>query len=232
MSDHYFTVATVQERPSADVLRALADSVGKSERAVASHHIVWKLFGDTAERRRDFLWREHTPGQFYLLSDRPPADNIGLFELQAPKVYAPNVEAGDTFDFEVRVNATIARKKPGEKRGKRADVVMNALHDSMQHSTHDDDRAAVRSSLIDRVAGEWLERQGVTHGFTVRGVSVQGYSVVRLDRGRRNERASLGVLDLKGSLQVDAAEEFLSMLVGGLGRGRAFGCGLMMIRRG
>ena len=48
----------------------------------AAHSLVWALFADSPDRRRDFLWREMRPGEFLILAARPPSDPHGLFDLE------------------------------------------------------------------------------------------------------------------------------------------------------
>src|SRR5262249_28384001 len=81
-----------REVPSA-ALRTILVPDGDSQRVAAGHKLVWTLFADAPERQRDFLWREAAPGEFYLLSRRPPADVHGLFDVDPPKVFAPALSA-------------------------------------------------------------------------------------------------------------------------------------------
>ena len=54
------------------------------------HHLVWSLFADGPDRRRDFLWREmEHQGAFLILSARQPEDRHELFEIDEPKPFAP-----------------------------------------------------------------------------------------------------------------------------------------------
>ena len=59
------------------------------------------------------------------------------------------------------------------------------------------------------------------------------YSAVSLPRqkGRREAYAKFGILDLSGTLRVNDPAAFIARLGTGFGRARAFGCGLMLIRR-
>ena len=60
---------------------------------------------------------------------------------------------------------------------------------------------------------------------------VRGYRVLTIDRGRRARPLRAGVLDLEGLLEIRDPERFLAALAQGFGRAKAFGCGLMLIRR-
>jgi CRISPR system Cascade subunit CasE len=61
-------------------------------------------------------------------------------------------------------------------------------------------------------------------------IAVDGYERVRLPRPAGPD-AVFGRLDLDGVLAVGDPALFLSSLASGFGRARAFGCGLMLIRR-
>ena len=58
------------------------------------HHLMWSLFADAPERKRDFLWREMSDGVFFVLSARLPEDRHGLFEIAPPKTFNPNWPKG------------------------------------------------------------------------------------------------------------------------------------------
>lgn len=257
MSDaptHYLSRARLRRDVPAAALRALLVADDPAARVAATHRLVWMLFADDPDRRRDFLWREAEPGLFYLLSARPPVDRHDMFHLDPPKPFAPALATGDRLAFALRVNATVARGAAGaapaaggRARGKRSDVVMDALRD-----VPPEERAAMRRAVLDRVAPAWLARQGEACGFAldapvgepqrapddmeVGGAAsaacrVRGYRVLRVDRGRRAERLQIGVMDVEGVLRVRDPERFIAALTQGFGRAKAFGCGLMLVRR-
>jgi CRISPR system Cascade subunit CasE len=201
-------------------------------RVAASHHLVWSLFADGPDRSRDFLWREEKPGQFLTLSTRPPADPHGLFCLDDPKPFEPNLAPGDRLGFSLRANPVVSRAAAPGQRGKRHDVVMDALR-NVPHG----ERAEARPAIIIAAGSAWLARQGEAHGFKPdTALNVDGYETVRLarDRSERSERLPsirFGMLDISGVLTVGHPDRFLAALAAGFGRSRAFGCGLMLIRR-
>jgi CRISPR system Cascade subunit CasE len=59
---------------------------------------------------------------------------------------------------------------------------------------------------------------------------MDGYDRVAMPR-QNGGAAVFGVLDMSGALEVTDPERFLTKLAQGFGRGKAFGCGLMLIRR-
>jgi CRISPR system Cascade subunit CasE len=247
MSEAFLSRAWLRRDAPVAALRELLVPDEAGARIAAAHRLVWTLFADAPDRRRDFLWREGEPGSFYILSSRAPQDGHGLFRLDPPKTFAPVLAPGDRLAFALRANATVARRSEGRPgangrtRGARCDVVMDALRPVPKG-----ERAGARAGLLTPVAAEWLARQGEAHGFTpdppssgdewmddaAAGVTrATGYRVLRVDRGPRRDPMRAGVLDIEGTLTVGDPERFLAAVRHGFGHAKAFGCGLMLIRR-
>lgn len=236
MSDVHSWFSRARLRPDASLaaLRKILVPDRQDARAAAAHRLVWTLFADSPDRRRDFLWREGEPGTFYILSAREPHDTHGLFELFPPKPYAISLAAGDRLEFTLRANATVARGGEPGKRGTPCDVVMDALY----RIPAGVERAGARATVIESAALRWLTAQGERNGFSLAErseghkpwLNVLGHRVLRIDRGKAVP-ARFGVLDLEGVLEVSDPQTFSAALVQGFGRAKAFGCGLMLVRR-
>lgn len=200
-----------------------------------AHRLVWLLFQSEPDKTRDFLWREEGQGRYMILSKQPPSDPSGLFDLDT-KDFEPHLAPGDRLSFALRANAVVARKgardatgKESRARGKRVDVVMDALHDVPKT-----ERAERRVKLTDEAARLWLDGQAARAGFRVLSLAVKSYERIDVaDRTRpgRRDRAGIAVLDLEGTLEVTSPETFVDKLARGFGSAKAFGCGLMLIRR-
>lgn len=225
MTLHLSRAQLRRDAPVAALAGLLVPTEGGA-RAGAAHRLVWALFADGPERRRDFLWREEGPGRFLILSARPPANPHGLFDLDGPKPFEPALAPGDRLGFLLRANPVVSRGAERGVRGKRHDVVMDALH-----AVPSGERAGLRQAAIVEAGRAWLARQGAVHGFEPEAeVAVDGYEQVRVPRqGARP--AIFGQLDFEGRLTVRDPAAFLPALAAGFGRARAFGCGLMLIRR-
>jgi CRISPR system Cascade subunit CasE len=203
-----------------------------SVRAGHAHRILWLLFQQDPEARRDFLWREEGRGRFLVLSQRPPTDPRGLFELET-KPFAPVLASGDRLAFALRANPVIAIKEAGsgeEKdrrtRGKRVDVVMHELYGVPRG-----ERAQVRDRIVAEAGAQWLAAQGARAGFRLAGAPiVESYTQMAIER-RRRRSAGIAVLDLKGLIEITDTTAFLAKLAVGFGAAKAFGNGLMLIRR-
>ena len=225
MSELWLSRARLRGDASAAALARLLVPETASARPAAAHHLVWSLFADGPERRRDFLWREQAPGRFMTLSARPPVNVAGLFDLDS-QPFAPVLARGDRLGFMLRANPVVARATAPRHRGKRHDVVMNALHPLPREQ-----RAGARPDAVLTAGRAWLARQGAAHGFQPEGeAAVDGYDSVVIPRGA-GAPARFGVLDISGALAVEDPARFLAALAAGFGRARAFGCGLMLIRR-
>ena len=192
------------------------------------HHLVWSLFADGPDRRRDFLWREMERGAFLILSARQPADHHALFEVAEPKPFAPALAAGDRLHFSLRANPVVRRRATPHHRSTRHDVVMDALY---AHAAGE--RAEHRLAVIREQGFAWLERQARRAGFEVRmdDVGIDGYQQHRVSRKGSGLPMSFSTLDFDGMLVVREPAAFLPAVVRGFGASKAYGCGLMLIRR-
>jgi CRISPR system Cascade subunit CasE len=223
----YLTRLTLRRTPSAAALQALIDPADESRRVDAHHRLVWSAFAGDPDRRRDFLWREEGQGRFLVLSPRPP-EAAELFEPPEVRPFAPNLRTGDRLAFLLRANAT-RTEAPGREAGVRhkrfhRDLVMDLLRLVPKH-----DRAPARADLAQQAGEAWMHRVGGRTGFEPASVVVRAYRVLQLPG--RGQNARVGVMDLEGVLEVTRAEEFHEALTRGFGRAKAFGCGLMLIRR-
>lgn len=219
--------ATLRRDPSVAALAALFDPVDDRAAPDAQRRAIWSLFADHPDRRRDFLWRADGHGRFYILSRRIPEDRHGLFALETQPFEAA-LAPGDVLAFSLRANAVVDRA--GATRHRRVDIVMNALKD-LAGDDGKNARAESRMMLAQSEGRKWLERQGESRGFTVEAARTEAYRTVEIPR-RGGKPARFGVLDLAGRLRVTDPDGFLAAVASGFGKARAFGCGLLMIRRG
>ena len=226
----YLSRARLKRNASVSALAPLL--LGETGRGSATrqpgHHLVWSLFADAPERQRDFLWRELDTGVFLILSARPPEDRHGLFEIAEPKPFTPTLETGDRLRFSLRANPVIRRRSLPGRRSVKHDVVMDALR-----SCPEGGRAGHRRTAMQEQGFAWLERQGAKAGFTIRSgeVNVDGYEQHRVSRKESARSMSYSTLDFDGILTVTDPAPFLPAIARGFGAAKAYGCGLMLIRR-
>jgi CRISPR system Cascade subunit CasE len=227
MNELFLSRISLRAEPSVATLAPILFDAPGRHRSEASRRLVWTLFADRDDRTRDFLWREDDARRFYVLSSRPPEDRHDLFSVET-KVFKPALSPGDRLVFSLRANATVARPRgDAERAGNRDDVVMAALK-----SVPRDQRAERRKDLIRSEGLAWLRRQATVAGFEFDddGVAVDGYEQLTI-RGTGNNAVRLSVIEFDGLLIVREPDIFLAKIVRGFGRGKAFGLGLMLVRR-
>ena len=230
MTALYFSRATLKRDASIAALAPLL--LGKTGRysssGQAGHHLVWSLFADDADRRRDFLWREIDQGTFVILSARQPKDRHALFDLAEPKRFVPALAAGDVLGFSLRANPVVRRRVSAGARSVKHDVVMDALRAHPPGS-----RSERRFPLLREKGLAWLMRQGRMRGFEVKpkNVRIEGYEQRRVARKSPASELSYSTVDYEGTLTVTSPDAFVSSVAVGFGSAKAYGCGLMLIRR-
>lgn len=218
----YLSQIRLARSPAAQALAPLLRPFDKAARRSAQHNLLWSVFSDGPDRRRDFLWREERDGSFLTLSARPPAQT-DLFDEHRVRDFAPALTPGDRLDFQLRCNATRTKRD-----GLRVDVVMDALLAFPSGA-----RAEERMRLAGEEGRAWLARQGEKAGFRLLSAEAADYSAEVLPghRGPRKGQPQFGILDLAGRIEITGPAAFLAQLPLGFGRAKAFGCGLMLIRR-
>jgi CRISPR system Cascade subunit CasE len=95
-----------------EVLSAIAPLLipdNPERRAGHAHRVLWLLFQDNPDAKRDFLWRDEGNGRYLVLPTRPPTDPSGLFEIGS-KEFAPDLRRGDRLLMQLRANPTRASK--------------------------------------------------------------------------------------------------------------------------
>lgn len=210
----------------------------------AAHQWLWQLFRDRSQRT--FLFRQEIQNQFYLLSQEPPEHQHNLFEVET-KTYQPQLQSGMRFDFRLRANPVVTRNN------KRNDVLMDAkFHAKLQGVPREQ-----WWRLQAEAATNWLARNGEMHGFKLEncisdelerwfGVApddnyqlpneasfcVVSYQQHRCSRRDGEQPIMFSSVDYAGKLTVTDPVLFLSALNNGIGKSKALGCGLLLIRRG
>jgi CRISPR system Cascade subunit CasE len=244
-----------------EALSALAPVLlmgSKGDTVSHAHRILWMLFQNKAESEgRDFLWREERPGHYLILSRDPPDNRGDLFALES-KDFAPNLRAGDLLSFALRANPVVSRKqgweagkekrdRKGRVRGMRCDIVMDALSPLGGFGGSRDEegrteRAQKRDEATAAAALNWMRAQGKRCGFKLavnpesdapylKASNYETISIPRIKGTAFQPPAKFGVLDFEGIIEVTDPGLFLGQLARGFGKAKAFGCGLMLIRR-
>lgn len=186
------------------------------------HQMIWKLFDNDPDAKRDFLYRqvfEHGQIKYYILSKRIPKDKENIWSMDT-KNYDPNLFKGQRLFFILRANPVVILKRMDGKR-QRHDVVM---HTKKLNSKQGSFQELIQDSCI-----RWLEKRSSQYGFRLNAVCVHGYRQhVVFSKGRK---ISYSTVDFKGDLMVNDPLSFKNILFSGIGKSRSFGCGLLMVKK-
>lgn len=205
----------------------------------ADHQWLWRWFPAEAGTARDFIFRRHdtdgVPG-FYVVSSRRPTEHCGDWHART-RDYAPQVNAGETLQFELRANPTVRHGRDGKS--KRHDVVMEAKRELLaarglqrwaDWTDRGEDERPDLYDLVQRSCSAWLARRGEHSGFAIEAASLQVEAYQQHDE-RSDRTLQFTTVDFRGQLTVTDPQALALALRSGIGHAKAFGCGLLLIRR-
>jgi CRISPR system Cascade subunit CasE len=198
------------------------------------HQMIWNLFDNLPDQTRDFLYRrEDKSGKapfYYLLSARVPETRNTYLTIET-KIFEPRLQANDRLQFQLRANAVITRKAgDNSKRRIRRDIIEAKVDEYKARYPDPADRPPP-SVMHQEAVEEWMKRQGEEHGFDVSELLVVNHSYHKVRKPGDDSLRQFTSIDVLGSLTVTDGERFMKQLVKGFGRSKAFGCGLMLVRR-
>lgn len=192
------------------------------------HRLMWKFFEGDPDQERDFLFRrliDKPLPTFLTLSKRSPSiRNEDLWTIDT-KPFDPNIQKGMALQFSLRANTTV--KKDGSRHG----VVMNKKHELKEENIPRSDWPS--QAEIEYQAGwEWINNRDQKNGFKLSKdhFQVDRHETYRFQKHSSERKVTLEVLDMTGVLTVTSPEKFHEALENGIGRSKAYGCGLMMVK--
>lgn len=192
-----------------------------------AHQLIWTLFRDHPDRRRDFLYRWDPESLlFTTLSQRPPEDREGCFSLEV-KPFEPKLRAGQALRFRLRVNPVVKRRDDNNRQ-LRHDVVMDAKRVAQHNS-----EIISLPRLVQTEGTKWLEARAERCGFELlrETVATSEYHQHTLRKHRTARPVRYSSVDFDGVLRVCDVERFLHTLSEGIGPSKGFGCGLLLVKR-
>ncbi|MGQ0622135.1 MAG: type I-E CRISPR-associated protein Cas6/Cse3/CasE [Panacagrimonas sp.] len=194
----------------------------------SEHQMLWSLWGERPTAQRDFLFRrvEAAGPTYFVQSELPPLPATGAW-IAETKEFRPRIADGDSLAFDLRANPVVTRRGPSGK-PVRHDVIRDAL------VKRENGAEPAHRPSVERDAGlNWLAAQGQRHGFEFDPEEVRtgAYRQERIRRDGAGRDIRYASLDFSGRLTVTEAERFLMALRAGLGKAKAFGCGLVLVRR-
>ena len=211
------------------------------------HQVLWKGFkgidrGEKGKEQR-FLYRHQesedshsilvqsaTTPDWSFLADEASGTTAAIKQINPGKL-----PAGQPLRFLLRANPVVHRKYGGNIK-KRIAVGSDRRRQAELRGIEFKDMPSREALLI-----EWLEKKGSEGGFSIaRGeqdrilcdVGPNMDIVLRKPKQTSKDgRVTLTTIDFSGVLTVTDPQQFAQTLRRGIGRGRAFGCGLLSVTR-
>jgi CRISPR system Cascade subunit CasE len=206
----------------------------------AQHQWLWRFFPGNPDARRDFLFRrsEHRGmARYHMVSVRQPVSPDSAWTVQS-RAYAPCIAPQTRLQFELRANPVVRTRRDGK--ACRDDVVMaekkrllKARGLNRWADWGDADRPALYD-LVTTACSVWLRRCGERAGFvldedTLRVDAYQNH--VEKTQLPNEQRLRFSSVDFAGVLTVTDSGRLHHALTHGIGPAKAFGCGLLLVRR-
>ena len=203
--------------------------------AYQQHQWLWRFLPAPPGAPRRFVFRRHDVDglpRFYVVSTAEPRAPTPHWSVQS-KPYAPRLEAGDVLHFELRANPVLTTRS-ADGRARRHDVVMQqkkrllaerGLTRWAEWATAD--RPAL-PDLVQQTCAAWLLARSGRLGVEFDDQALRAEAYVQ-HRGK-NDELRFSTVDFSGRLCVADPTALGSALRDGVGHGKAFGCGLMMLR--
>lgn len=224
----------VRIKNNSDGLKLFLDL--QSNGSYSAHQILWGLFRNVSHR--SFIFRQDpitSPGDYLALeyltvSSIPPFTNQGCIDIET-KRYDPEVKSGDVFEFHLRANPTISRTVNSNNRSRIHDVMMDAKSKYSAEERKTNPHGV--NSAMEKAATSWLtsEDRSNRYGYQINEVIVSSQIRHEISQVKSINNIFYTAVDYRGILTVKDPERFRTLLFNGTGKAKAFGCGLITIRR-
>lgn len=202
----------------------------------AEHQWLWRFLSAPAGSPRKFLFRRHEADgmpRWYVVSDGEPRAPSAHWVVQS-KPYEPQLDAGNTLHFDLRANPVLTTRGADGK-ARRHDLVMHEKKRLLQQhglQRWADWAGPERPALPDLVrsaCAAWLQARAQRLGVEIDGESLraEGYEQHR----GKGDALRYSSVDLSGHLRVADPNALRTALFEGVGHAKAFGCGLLLVRR-
>lgn len=203
--------------------------------AYTDHQWLWRCLPAPPGTPRSFLFRRRNVDglpKFYVVSKDEPVPPSEHWLVQS-KLYAPELQAGQWLQFELRANAVVTTRSDGG-RTSRHDVVMQEKTRLLRErgltrwaDWTTPDRPPL-ADLVQRCGTTWLIERGERLGAAFDGNTLRtdGYEQHR----GKGDSLHISTVDISGRLCVTNPQALQAALYDGVGHAKAFGCGLLLVK--
>jgi len=203
-------------------------SVSQSGETYRDHSLIWKLF-PRDDSRRKFVFRrrqQHGNLSYYVVSHQAPQSQEEAFSIQT-KEYNPQLALGERVRFDLVANPTVTRKYGIVGQGRR--------RPSRRHDVLMDAKASVpaneQKEMMERAAIAWLTGRSPQWGLRIVCESILTSSYTQHRMKTKGREIQFSSLQYNGVAEVTDPSALFRALIEGVGHARAFGCGLLLVRR-
>lgn len=216
----YFSKVTIKQTP--EIFTMLKQAYSKGEYAL--HQLIWNLFPNDGSKKRDFLFRKIDRSEdmgFYILSKDEPKESQSLHVLSKP--FTPKLKEDQKLSFSIIVNPVKTVN------GKKHDVWIHAKKRAQKDGVAKNELVSIGENAVKK----WFEHKGSQHGYSVDldNMIVNGYMQHKMYAGKHSKHIQYSSAHIEGVLTVTDPDKFITMLHNGMGKSKAFGCGLMMVKK-
>lgn len=196
----------------------------------AVHQLLWDLFPNDGTKKRDFLFHKHENSglpQFFIVSGTEPIAYRGINV--ETKLYTPKLKSGQQLAFTLVANPVVARKTEGKRHSIKHDVWMDAKKQAKDMNLN----LQEQKEYCEKKTKEWLISRAEKHGFSVgkNSIIIDGYLQHHLYKRNNPKPLRFSSVHFEGILTVIDPEIFCNTLYYGIGKSKAFGCGLLLVKR-
>jgi len=222
-------ISRVRLRPDAKDRRQYWRLIEESYRF---HALVWDLFGEDPDQKRNFLYRVDVSQKlpaFLVVSSDEPVNRFDVWDI-VTKPYNPRLYRGQRLAFTLRANP-VRKKRDNQKKQHRHDVVMESKF-RLQQEQVPRSKWPDMPEIIQNAGYAWLASRSDVCGFQVNHNEVicDGYMQNRFKKPKGNHDVRFSTVEFSGTLTVTDPDVFVSTLYSGIGSEKGFGCGLLLVK--
>lgn len=206
-------------------------------RSYQPHREIWRIMSQSETMARNFVYRLDTDSGtpvWHIVSEQPPADDLGVWDIKT-KAYNPVLTSGMRLSFSLRANPVKTQSESENKKKHRFDVVIDARYHLKEKGIPKEEWPSAEQLTLQHSLA-WLQKRAESFGFAIEEAG-DGYSSVLVEHHeqqrfkKKQHDVTLSVVDYRGVLHITNPELFREKLFRGIGHGKAFGCGLLLVRR-
>ena len=184
------------------------------------HKLVWSFFPNRSNKKRDFLYYLFN-NELYILSKKIPALCPVVLLQRQTKECEIALRNGVYLSYDLRFNAQVTYNN-------RKMSIMTALAERLKEANkrYSWNDLAYYSSL------NWLKKKGRTYGFEnmKSNFQVRNFQFCKFRKKPDEKAVSFYTIDINGVLRVTNHNLLEHTFYTGIGRSKAFGCGLILMR--